>query len=70
MIDQPRNTLAVWIPFAIRVAFGCVCLGGFFIVAVADANPWGFALLPPAMLAFARAVWRLRRARRSQTDFG
>jgi hypothetical protein len=64
------NTLAVWIPFAIGVAFGCVCLWGFLIVAVADANPWGFALLPPAMLAFAAAVLRLRRARRSQIDMG
>lgn len=64
------NTLAVWNPFAIRVAFGCVCLWGFLVVNVADASPWGFVLLPPAMLAFAAAVWRLRRARRSQIDTG
>jgi hypothetical protein len=63
MRTSSTNRMAVWLPFAIRVTFGVVCLWGFFATALVDHNLVGWALLALAVLAFLRAAWRLRQMR-------
>jgi hypothetical protein len=51
MRRSSTNRIAVWLPFAIRVTFGVVCLWGFLATALIDHNSVGWALLALAVLA-------------------